>query len=48
MTKFTSVQQAIELAEILRAYVSEAIKVEKTWLRVKFNYNLLLRGLYPI
>lgn len=35
--KFTSVQQIIELEEILRAYVSEAIEVEKAGVRVEFK-----------
>jgi uncharacterized protein YdeI (YjbR/CyaY-like superfamily) len=37
--KFTSVRQIVELENILKAYVSEAIEVEKAGLKVKFKKN---------
>lgn len=37
--KFTSVQQIIELENVLKAYVAEAIEVEKAGLKVEFKQN---------
>lgn len=37
--KFTSVQQILESEEILKSYVSEAIEVEKSGLKVVFKKN---------
>lgn len=37
--KFTSVQQVIELEDILKAYILEAIEVEKAGLKVEFQKN---------
>jgi uncharacterized protein YdeI (YjbR/CyaY-like superfamily) len=37
--KFTSVQQIIELEDVLKAYILEAIEVEKAGLKVKFKKN---------
>src|SRR5438445_2652493 len=35
--RFTSVQQIVEMQPILKAYIDEAIEVEKAGLRVKFK-----------
>jgi uncharacterized protein YdeI (YjbR/CyaY-like superfamily) len=37
--KFTSVQQIIELEDVLKTYVAEAIEVEKAGLKVEFKKN---------
>jgi uncharacterized protein YdeI (YjbR/CyaY-like superfamily) len=37
--KITSVQQVNELADVLKAYVAEAIEVEKAGLKVEFKQN---------
>jgi uncharacterized protein YdeI (YjbR/CyaY-like superfamily) len=37
--KFTSVQQIIELEDIIKSYVSEAIEVENAGLKVEFKKN---------